>query len=213
MALLTKNNLIYFGAALIVGACLAFGIASTTYEPVPLQVLENPYQPIAPPAPAVTVLPPQFVPGSMASQVNTTDDPYAPAPAPVIVTTAPLPTITPVATAVKAGCVPSQWNASQKQLQQQAGSAFAFAGVIPITIIGVGILMIIVGCFSGTSRGSSTSSPLDTSMNTITSDMHQSLGISGLISLIVAIGGVLVALYVISIVVVSIQYAVIGSGC
>jgi len=211
MALLTKNNLIYFGAALIVGACLAFGIASLTYEPVPLQVHENPYKPVAPPVPAVTVLPPQFVPGSMADLTNRTDDPYAPAPAPVIVTTAPLPTITPMATAMKPGCIPNSWNATQGQVSERVKSGFAMASMLPIAIIGVGILMIIVGAFSVPSVPSSPT-PFNTNMNTTQSAMS-SLSVTGLTGFIVAVVTVIIALYVISVVMGSLQYAVIGSGC
>ena len=147
--ILTRTNLIYFGVALLIGVCFSFSISSITYQPVPLQVTENPYAPITPPTPAVTALAPQYVPGSYAdANKNTSSDPYAPAPAPVIVTTAPLPSITPVPTASssnKCNGLNPAWNQTLQNVNSQAQSTFSLATVLPIAIIGVGIIAIVVG--------------------------------------------------------------------
>ncbi len=204
--ILTRKNLIYFGFALVVGTIFAFGISSLTYQPVPLQVTENPYTPALPPSPSVTVLPPQYVPGSYAdANKNTTGDPYAPAPAPVIVTTAPLPSITPAQTPQAAGKNPCgglnpAWNQTLQNVNSQTQSAFAVAAVIPIGIVGIGVLMIVIGMFGGESF--SISSPFKSkatkSINIATSG--QVVGTSSIVWLIVASGGVLVVLYIIGIV-------------
>jgi hypothetical protein len=101
--ILTKANIAYFCIALIFGTILAFGIASITYQPLPLQVQENPYAPVKPPAPAIVTQAPQYVPGSSAdNHKNDIPDQYAPVLPPVIVTTQPLPTATPAMVVITA---------------------------------------------------------------------------------------------------------------
>jgi hypothetical protein len=100
--------LIYLGAAVVIGIVFSFGAISMMSQPAPMQVPLTTYQqptPVytaaPPPPPAIPTLTPQTIEGSTAEQAmkaNRSSDPYAPALAPVIVTTAPLPTITPVAT-------------------------------------------------------------------------------------------------------------------
>lgn len=100
--------LIYLGAAVVIGIVFSFGAISMMSQPAPMQVPLTTYQQptpmltaAPPPPPAIPTLTPQMIEGSTAEQAmkaNRSNDPYAPAPAPVIVTTAPLPTITPVAT-------------------------------------------------------------------------------------------------------------------
>lgn len=80
-----KIPLIYIGA-LIFGIIVAAGLAAFMHQPLPLQVVENPYAPAPAPAPAIPTIVPALTPTG----------PFDPAPAPVIVTTMPLPTITPV---------------------------------------------------------------------------------------------------------------------
>lgn len=98
--------LIYLGAAVVIGIVFSFGAISMMSQPAPMQVPLTTYQqptPVytaaPPPPPAIPTLTPQMIEGSTAEQAmkaNRSNDPYAPSLAPVIVTTAPLPTITPV---------------------------------------------------------------------------------------------------------------------
>jgi len=80
----------YIAGAVIFGLVCAFGIAAMTHQPLPVQVQINQYAPIKPPAPAIPTVAPVSTPGK----------PFDPAPSPVIVTTQPLPTITPEPTPV-----------------------------------------------------------------------------------------------------------------
>lgn len=77
---------LYLILAIVFGILLSVGVNWMTYEPQPLQVPLTQYQPAQAPAPAI----PTVVPA-----LTKQKDPFAPAPAPVIVTTEPLPTITP----------------------------------------------------------------------------------------------------------------------
>jgi len=88
--------ILYVVAAVIVGLVFSIGIVGSTHNQAPLQVQLQQYQPAAPPAPAIPTQAPQLV---VDNTVKTGD--FDPAPAPVVVTTAPLPTITPVADATK----------------------------------------------------------------------------------------------------------------
>jgi hypothetical protein len=100
--------LIYLGAAVVIGIVFSFGAIGMMSQPAPMQVPLTTYQqptPVftaaPPPPPAIPTLTPQMIEGSTAEQAmkaNRSNDPYAPALVPVIVTTAPLPTITPIAT-------------------------------------------------------------------------------------------------------------------
>lgn len=100
--------LIYLGAAVVIGIVFSFGAIGMMSQPAPMQVPLTTYQQptpmftaAPPPPPAIPTLTPQMIGGSTAEQAmkaNRSNDPYAPALVPVIVTTAPLPTITPVAT-------------------------------------------------------------------------------------------------------------------
>lgn len=76
---------VYFAAAVLIGLIFSFGIIGVTHQPLPVQVQIDPYQPYQAPSPAIPTISPS---------VKTTDQ-FAPASAPVVVTTAPLPTITP----------------------------------------------------------------------------------------------------------------------
>jgi len=76
---------LYLALAVVFGIVLSVGINWMTYKPEPLQVPLNQYQPAQAPAPSVP---------TVAPSIKVTD-PFAPAPAPVIVTTEPLPSITP----------------------------------------------------------------------------------------------------------------------
>ena len=214
--ILTRTNLIYFGVALLIGVCFSFGISSITYQPVPLQVTENPYAPAIAPTPAVTVLAPQYVPGSYAdANKNTSSDPYAPVPAPVIVTTAPLPSITPIPVASgssKCNGLNPVWNQTLQNINSQAEGAVNVAMVLPILIIGVGIIMIVVGAF-GSADSYTVSSPFNTATTQAASSAVGAFGGGGAIGMIVAIGGLLVALYIIAVVVGSISYGITNYGC
>lgn len=100
----------YFALALLLGVILAFGVASVLHQPLPLQV------------PLST----QTLPDG----THTDKDIYAPAPAPIIVTTAPLPTITPVQTTVSPPgtnmCgINSAWNSTNACLVQEMASPYA----------------------------------------------------------------------------------------
>jgi len=213
--ILTRQNLIYFGAALLVGAIFAFGISSLTYQPVPLQVTENPYTPATPPTPAVTILAPQYVPGSYAdANKNTTGDPYAPAAAPVVVTTAPLPTITAIPTAGGSDrCKLSpEWNQTLQNVNSQVGSVFGIAMFLPIAIVVAGILIIVVGAF-GSADTYSVPSPFNTAQTEVAKSVAGTFGGSGAIGMIIAVGGLLVALYIITVLVGGISAAIFNTGC
>jgi hypothetical protein len=215
--ILTRTNLIYFGVALLIGVCFSFGISSITYQPVPLQVTENPYAPAIAPTPAVTVLAPQYVPGSYAdANKNTSSDPYAPAPAPVIVTTAPLPSITPIPVASSSnkcnGGLSPEWNQTLQNVNSQTQYAFSALGILPILIIVVGIIMIIVGAF-GSADSYTVSSPFNTETTQAASSAASAFGGGGAIGMIIAVGGVLVALYIIAVVVGSITAGITNYGC
>lgn len=100
----TGTYIIYVSLALVLGIVLSLGVNWMTYKPQPMQVQLAQYQPSVVPAPAIQTLAPQMIEGSSAEQAmkaNRSEDPFAPAPAPVIVTTAPLPSITPVHTEIQ----------------------------------------------------------------------------------------------------------------
>ncbi len=44
--------------------------------------------------------------------------------------------------------LPAQWNVTVLQLDTQSTSSFSLAGILPIAIIGVGILVIIISAFA-----------------------------------------------------------------
>jgi hypothetical protein len=199
--ILTKTNILYFAVALLVGCILAFGYAGLSYHPSPLQVQLDPYAPLPPAAPAEPTLAPQPVPGSAADHPPNPNDPYAPAQAPVVVTTQPLPSITPVPTARPNGCetLSPQWN----QSLTQANEAFNVMTFMPIVVIGIGIMAIIVGALSGqfSSISADNSNTLSTSLNTTSSVISNSVGTSGVVGIIVASAGVMLALYIIAVVI------------
>lgn len=76
----------YVIGAVLFGLVAAFGISAMTYHPLPVQVQVNQYVPVKAPEPVVPTIAPVVRPTG----------PFAPAPAPVVVTTQPLPSITPV---------------------------------------------------------------------------------------------------------------------
>lgn len=80
-----KIPVIYVIGAILFGLVAAFGIAAMTYHPLPVQVQVNQYAPVRAPEPAIPTIAP----------VHTPSKPFDPAPAPVVVTTQPLPSITP----------------------------------------------------------------------------------------------------------------------
>ena len=80
----------YLVAVVIFGLAAAFGMAAFTHQPLAVQVQINQYQPIQAPAPAIPTQAPQLV---VDHTVKTGK--FDPAAAPVVVTTQPLPTITP----------------------------------------------------------------------------------------------------------------------
>jgi hypothetical protein len=141
------------------------------------------------PAPAVTILPPQHIPGSAAS-ANKTDKDFAPAPAPVVVTTAPLPTITPDGSSV--ATKPLCCN-SITAINTQVQSTWAVASILPFAIIGVGILTVIAGVL-GSPGGTKRRGDGDSAT-------------TGILSLIVAVGGMLLALYIMAVVIGSLSYS------
>lgn len=151
----TKNDILYFFIVVIVAAILASSWAGMTHEPVPLQVPENrfpivTFTPVPAPPPAMPTYTPQLVPGSYAdTHRNSTDNgEFSPAPAPVVVTTLPLPAITtkplpsstPVATTTRC-CNPL--NATQEMVPaQQLGGGMQMAPLL-ITIL---MISLIVSC-------------------------------------------------------------------
>jgi hypothetical protein len=151
--LLTKANLIYLGIALFVGGIISFGIVGMTYHPVPLQVPEDQYLPIAPPTPAIPTLAPQFIPNSSADEgKDAVPDKFAPAKPPMIVTTQPLPSITPVGssqTIAVSKCNPNAWNStSYCVIEENISSAFALANLLGIALITSGVAVILFGALS-----------------------------------------------------------------
>ena len=98
--MIEKSDAYYFLAVVVIAAVLASAWVGMTNEPVPLQVQKNEYAPTKPPVPAMPTYDPQYVPGSYAdtNRNSTKFGKFTPAPAPVVVTTAPLPTITTIPT-------------------------------------------------------------------------------------------------------------------
>ena len=103
-----------------------------------------------------------------------------PTPPPVVITSQPTPSTT------KYIC----------QATQVGGPAFNLFNVLPFAIIGVGTIVIIIGAVSGPNLNT-TVSPLNTSMSTTASSLPVPFGIIGII---VAMGGVLIVLYIMAIV-------------
>lgn len=138
--------------AILVGLIVSFGYSGLSYHPLPLQVKEDIYSPAPVPTAAIPTLAPQLIPGSTASNPPDPNDPYAPSPPPVVVTTQPLPTITPVKTQ-NACCLDSNWNNTHQTLQTQVGAGMGFAGValllIAVAAIVIGIFTYPVGSIGG----------------------------------------------------------------
>lgn len=81
----TKIPIKYLVLAVLAGIIISFGIVGMFAHPVPFQVQVQQYKPAEAPVPAIPTIAP----------VVKTTEVFAPAPAPVVVTTQPLPTITP----------------------------------------------------------------------------------------------------------------------
>lgn len=83
--MISKKHFGYFAIAILVGLIFSFGLASMLHQPLPVQVQLSQYQPAQPPTPAIPTI----------VQTPPSKGNFDPASAPVVVTTAPLPTITP----------------------------------------------------------------------------------------------------------------------
>jgi hypothetical protein len=146
---LTKTHILYALIAVTVGFVFAFGYSGLTYHPLPLQVTEDIYRPAPVPTAAIPTLSPQLIKGSTAAKPSDPNDPYAPAPAPVVVTTQPLPDITPVTT-LNPCCVNSNFNntfqTTQTQLEQTSGNSLAFLG-LSLVVIAIIAVIIVIGVF------------------------------------------------------------------
>jgi hypothetical protein len=125
----------YVVAAVIFGIVMAFGIGAMTYHPLPVQVQINQYAPIKVPAPSELTLAPQYVPGSAASKPTPANDPYAPAQAPVVVTTQPLPTITPEPVGTVWECDVTATDPATMMTCVMPQFANVVVGVVPIVFI------------------------------------------------------------------------------
>ena len=80
-----KEYAIYFLLAVIFGAVLSFGLAAMFHQPMALTVQLDTYAPTAAPTAAIPTV----------AVIQTPNGAFTPAPAPVVVTTEPLPAITP----------------------------------------------------------------------------------------------------------------------
>ena len=194
--ILTKKNLIYFGVALLVGLIASFGLTGLTYHPVSLQVQQDIYAPITPSGGAEPTISPQYVPGSYADgNSNTSGDKFAPAQAPQVIPTQVLPTITTVPTSGNNACCAPLANSSRSSAASGVTSTFAVAPSLYIAIIVIGILTIgIVILIGGI-------------------DAPGGIGFQGLVGIILAFGGVLIAIYSITIIIGSISAAVTIGIC
>lgn len=129
--ILTKTNILYVAIAVVFGLVVAFGYSGMSYHPLPLQVKEDLYMPAPAPTAAIPTVAPQPIKGSNADKPADPTDKFAPAQAPVVVTTAPLPTITPEEMAVKNDCCAnSPFNQTTSTLAGNIGAAFNFVCVI-----------------------------------------------------------------------------------
>jgi hypothetical protein len=150
-----SEYVIYVLAALGIGLILSFGIVGMMPHQAPMQVQLTQYQPLPPPTAAIPIQTPQLVPGSAADLKKADpNDKFAPAPAPVVVTTQPLPTITPQPTQAPAAVSKCDVNAAggkgvlycQKQeLVETVGSAMSIAGIAVLVVGPVAIMMRLVG--------------------------------------------------------------------
>lgn len=115
---------------LIAGLIFSFGIVGTTHAPLQVSVNQQ-YQPATAPAPAI----PTVVPAG-------TRNAYDPAPAPVVITTAPLPTITPLETTATGTCdidpnSPSAFSTLACMISEMANSMVAFSpAALALAVIG-----------------------------------------------------------------------------
>ena len=190
--ILTKKNLIYFGVALLVGLIASFGLTGLTYHPVSLQVQQDIYAPITPSGGAEPTISPQYVPGSYADgNSNTSGDKFAPAQAPQVIPTQVLPTITPVPTSGNNACCAPLANSSWSSVASGVTSTSTLVSTLPIGIIGIGILIITICAFGG----------------------KNGIGFQGLVGIIIAFGGVLIAIYIIAVITSSISAAVTSVIC
>ena len=80
-----KEYAVYFLLAVVFGAVLSFGLAAMFHQPMALTVQLDTYAPTAAPTAAIPTV----------AVMQTPNGAFTPAPAPVVVTTEPLPTITP----------------------------------------------------------------------------------------------------------------------
>jgi hypothetical protein len=202
--ILTKKNLIYFGVALLVGLIASFGLTGLTYHPVSLQVQQDIYAPITPSGGAEPTISPQYVPGSYADgNSNTSGDKFAPVQAPQVIPTQVMPTITPVPTPDNNACCALRANSSWSSAASGVTSTFAFvaASVLPIGLIGIGILIITIGAFGGSKMPFESSSSANTVFN------------CGPVEIIIAVVFAVIALYIIAVVIGSISAAVTSGIC
>ena len=134
-----KEYLLYAAIAVAIGLVFSFGWVGMNHRPLPLQVEEDIYSPTTPPAPAVPTQAPQLV---VDNTVKTGEfDPAAP---PVVVTTAPLPTITPepdVTVGMSDVCPTSS-------MTSNVGAALNITGVAMVVLGFATIMYMMVGLVS-----------------------------------------------------------------
>lgn len=146
MALTTKTYVLYVLVAVTVGFVFAFGYSGLSYHPLPLQVKEDIYHPAPAPTGAIPTLAPQPIKKSTADKPTDPNDPYAPAPAPVVVTTQPLPDITPVTT-LNPCCINSNFNNTYQTIATQVYETYSGLLVIVLLLVAVLAVIIVVGLF------------------------------------------------------------------
>jgi hypothetical protein len=176
-----KNDILYLFIVVIISAILASAWAGMNHDPVPLQVQENrlpivTFAPAAAPAPAMPTYGPQLVPGSYADTHpnSTANGNFSPAPAPVIVTTMPLPTITAIPTTAAASpvttkCCNNAFNASIMSTTQTLGSAFNILG-IALFMAGIAFVIYAAGGLFRISPVAVFTATLDTAVSKVGGD-------------------------------------------
>jgi hypothetical protein len=123
-----KIPITYIIGAFIFGLVLAFGIAAATYHPSPVQVQINQYVPVKAPEPAVPTIAPAV----------TSTGKFDPAPAPVVVTTMQLPSITPEVTPNEyVACNPNDMDPTTLAYTNCMASEMAMVvvGIMPLMVV------------------------------------------------------------------------------
>lgn len=141
-----KIPALYIVGAVVFGLICAYGMMALTYHPQPVQVQVNQYQPIRPvptfapvqaPQPAITTVP-----------VPTSTGAFDPAPAPVVVTTMPLPQITPTPVISIPYKRTEPYISACGNVQASMANAMSFVSLLGNLLMAASVFMMLMSIFT-----------------------------------------------------------------